>query len=222
MEPNSNSSSKQLASVVIGASFLGTIGIISPFILMQIKSPLPYMATPRRKIISALQFINQQRQRYDGSVHPRYYDLGSGDGETVLAAASLNWKATGFELNSTLYMMSMFRRLMIRSNTTRNNSSFIYGDMWKQSIHNADAVMIFGVKPLMPKIANKIQSECKPGTFVLSYRFLIPIIDSSSTKVSVNLGLRNCDVNHNKPLSGVLNADLVYDEEEMRVYQLRS
>ena len=32
----------------------------------------------------------------------RFYDLGSGDGETVLAAASAGWRSTGIELNSTL------------------------------------------------------------------------------------------------------------------------
>jgi hypothetical protein len=181
---------------------------------MQIKSPLPCMATPRRKIINALKFINSQHQQKGIHYKPRYFDLGSGDGETVLAASSMNWRATGYELNSTLYLISKVRWIMT-PNEVRKNCDFKFGDMWKQSIGDADAVMIFGVKPLMPKIAHKIQSECRPGTFVLSYRFHIPLMRSFDHK-----GMPQ--KNEAKIVEGFLNADLVFDEEEMRVYRLRS
>ena len=206
--------SKQIAASILGASFVGTIALVSPFVFMQIKSPLPYMATPRRKIINALEFIKSQHQQKDIRFKPRYFDLGSGDGETVLAAGSMNWRATGFELNSTLYLISKARWLMT-PHVIRKNCDFRYGDMWKQNIGDADAVMIFGVKPLMPKIAHKIQSECRTGTFVLSYRFHIPLMNGNDHKVKLGQ-------NEVKGSAGFLNADLVYDEEDMRVYRLRS
>ena len=73
----------------------------------------------------------------------RYYDLGSGDGETVLAASSCGWKATGIELNRTLWALSSIRRLASPPQT-RQNANFKWGNMWDHSIHDADAVMIFG------------------------------------------------------------------------------
>jgi hypothetical protein len=209
-ESRSTMSSKQVAAGILGTSFIGTIALMSPFVVMQLKSPLPYMATPRRKIINALEFIKAQHHQQGILSKPRYFDLGSGDGETVLAASSMNWRATGFELNSTLYLISQARWLMT-PHAIRKNCDFKFGDMWKQNIGEADAVMIFGVKPLMPKIAHKIQSECRPGTFVLSYRFHIPIKIPSDYQ----------SMEGDEVTDGFLNADLVFDEEEMRVYRLR-
>lgn len=154
-----------IALGVIGTSFVGTILLISPFITMQLKSPLPYMATPRKKVIDALEnitklkrksimkscdksvnknnVVNDSSDKSGGSKKLRYYDLGSGDGETVLAAGSCGWKATGIELNRTLWALSSIRRLASPPQT-RRNSNFKWGNMWDHSIHDADAVMIFG------------------------------------------------------------------------------
>ncbi|GFH61815.1 hypothetical protein CTEN210_18291 [Chaetoceros tenuissimus] len=205
-----NSSKKKIALGLTAASFVATVGLISPFITMQLRSSLPYMATPRRKILAALKEISKRKESQSSAPNQqfKYYDLGSGDGETVLAAASTGWKATGIELNSTLWGISSLRRLFSPL-SIRSRSAFIYGDIWKNSIRDADAVMIFGVKPLMPAIAEKIGNECDPGTFVMAYRFHVPIC--SSEQVNEKGEIRD----------GSLEADLIYDEEEMRIYQLR-
>ena len=74
------------------------------------------------------------------------------------------------------------------------------GDMWKQDISHSDAVMIFGVKPIMADIVGKINREAREGTYVLSYRFPLPTQTTSSPQ-------RFC-------------TEKVYDHEEMRVYRL--
>ena len=61
-------------------------------------------------------------------------------------------------------------------------------------------VQVFGVRPLMPRVAQKLRSEAKPGALVLSYRFELP------------LGARD----------GELDAALIYEREEMRVYRMRT
>jgi len=219
----------------------GTIALISPFIIMQLRSPLPYMATPRRKVLAALEEISKRKAQTRKTIHEhsqlhatptpvkvplllRYYDLGSGDGETVLAAASTQqWKATGIELNSTLWIISALRR-MLSPSPIRKLSEFIFGDIWKQNVSDADAVMIFGVKPLMPMIANKIASECRPGTFVMSYRFHVPLYTRtcSAAQVQVNTNTdTTAGASGGRAGKGALGADLVYDHEEMRIYELR-
>jgi hypothetical protein len=55
--------------------------------------------------------------------------------------------------------------------------------------------MIFGVQPLMADIAQKINKEAEPGTYILSYRFKFPL--------------------------DKLNANIVTEQEEMRVYQVK-
>lgn len=209
-----------LALGIIGTSFVGTLALISPFVIMQLRSPLPYMATPRRKVLAALKDISHRKglgmprtttKANRNESLKRYYDLGSGDGETILAAASVGWKATGIELNSTLWGLSSIRRLF-SPRPIRDRSNFIWGDLWKQKLGDADAIMIFGVRPLMAPIAKKIETECQPGTYVMSYRFLVPL-QADPDEVVLNK-------DNAKEYVG-LKADLVYDEEEMRIYKLR-
>ncbi len=157
-EFNDNNASAWRTNAALGAiatSFVGTVALISPFVTpyMANKVILPYMATPRMKVIKALEFIAKKKKKEDltrkesteilAKQKLRFYDLGSGDGETVLAAASLNWKATGIELNGTLWALSSFRRLRSPLHV-RRQCNLIWGDMWEQNIGDGDAVMIFG------------------------------------------------------------------------------
>mmetsp|Transcript_12345 Transcript_12345/g.23137 ORF Transcript_12345/g.23137 Transcript_12345/m.23137 type:complete len:257 (+) Transcript_12345:33-803(+) len=236
------------ALAMIATTMIGTAALTFPFIMMQLRSPLPYMATPKKKVLVALEEISKRKyisyNHHDKNYTPvsninvynkninknnihnplRFFDLGSGDGETVLAAGSAGWKATGIELNSTLWAISSIRR-WCSNKFIRSNCNFLWGDMWKYDIRDADAVMIFGVKPLMPKIAKKISKECKSGTFVMSYRFCIPLLGSSASCT-----LKKFENGSNEISSkgddeaadfGLLAADLIYDKEEMKIYQLR-
>lgn len=195
----------------VGSTFAGSILLMSPFVLMQLRSELPFMSTPRYKVLKALEFISQKQTKQVTrakspvlqSKRRRFYDLGSGDGEAVLAAAEAGWSATGIEMNPTLWLVSQIRRLWSPAEV-RRRSRFVLGDMFQHGIHSADAVMIFGVKPLMPRIAKKVSTECKPGTCILSYRFQLPTKDDSGENY------------------GKLHAERIYDEEEMRVWQMNT
>jgi hypothetical protein len=127
-----NNVTNKTALAIIATSMFGTAALTFPFIIMQLRSPLPYMSTPKKKVLAALEEIS--KRKYSCSNHDdknytlflshksyyynndnnnnnyinnnnknplRFYDLGSGDGETVLAAGSAGWNATGIELNST-------------------------------------------------------------------------------------------------------------------------
>jgi len=203
----------------VGSTFAGSLVLISPFVFMQLRSELPYMSTPRRKVLKALEFISQrQPEKITQSNSPgaqtrqNFCDLGSGDGEAVLAAAEAGWTATGIEMNPTLWLISQIRRLWSTAEV-RKRSRFVLGDMFQHNIRSADAVMIFGVKPLMPRIANKISTECKVGTCVMSYRFRIPVVGNACGND------RNFN-NSSEEEEGKLHAEMVYDEEEMRVWQV--
>ena len=88
-----------------------------------------------------------------------------------------------------------------------------HNDIAKLSLRNADCVMIFGVNSLMPQIAEMVQREChRPGCLLMSYRFRVPLLVHSSVE-------KNAD---NKQLVGGVDATLIYDEEEMRIYELNS
>ena len=208
---------QQVALGVIGCSFVGVVAFTSPFVFMQLKSALPYMATPRSKVESALQFISKRTQSTTHKQGKRlnFVDLGSGDGTTILTAASLQWRATGFELNPTLWIISSIRRLFSTSQI-RNNSSIVLGDMFtnkiaKERLQQSNCVMIFGVRSLMPQIATLVQHHCQPGCYLLSYRFKVPLLSERKTSGVVSEAKDN---------DNLLDARIIHDEEEMRIYRL--
>jgi len=239
-----NSQTKNnVALGLIGGTFVGIMAFTTPFVAMQLRSALPYMATPRRKVEKALKFASLRLASHEKSNGRsmrtqqnaisvgkwntlNFVDLGSGDGTTILAAASLGWNATGLELNPTLWFISSMRRLFL-PRTVRSKSQLVMGDMFenpiaRERLRSADCVMIFGVKSLMPNIADLVQRECRPGCLLMSYRFRVPLLMSEH-----NTCARKSDSNANdrkKPSanasSGVVNATLIYGEEEMHIYEL--
>lgn len=174
-----------------------------------------------------------------------FVDLGSGDGTAVLTASKLGWHSTGIEMNSTLWLVSSIRRLFSIATSTmttttskeiRSNSQFKLGDMFnptisRECLHNADSVIIFGVQPLMSQISKLIESECPPGCYLMSYRFRIPLASNNNdTNTSYDDDdedqeeVKRIQVENNKEESntgcGGIHASLIYDEEEMRIYEL--
>ena len=142
-------------------------------------------------------------------------------GTTILTAASLGWRSTGFELNPTLFFISSLRRFF-SSKSIKNNSQLVLGDMFvnrisKDRLQQANCVMIFGVKPLMPQIAELVQRECQPGCFLMSYRFRVPLMNEKKNATKTTNSDKDSNVQSNESL---LDADLIYDEEEMRIYEL--
>jgi hypothetical protein len=63
--------------------------------------------------------------------------------------------------------------------------------------------MIFGINPLMRDISAKLSKECRPETQVLSYRFALPTVGEAEGDSQE-----------------LLNAEVTYDQEEMRVYRV--
>eukprot|EP00521_Asterionellopsis_glacialis_P021651 CAMPEP_0195322654 /NCGR_PEP_ID=MMETSP0708-20121125/7448_1 /TAXON_ID=33640 /ORGANISM="Asterionellopsis glacialis, Strain CCMP134" /LENGTH=236 /DNA_ID=CAMNT_0040389537 /DNA_START=60 /DNA_END=767 /DNA_ORIENTATION=- len=192
---------KAAAGILVGSTIFGTLALTAPFVFL--KTPLPYMATPGHKIRKALQSL-------PSSSRTKFVDLGSGDGEAVLQAVSVGYKkVVGVELNSSLWMFSKLRLWRQLSYGDRQRTKLLRGNLFDYNLNNTDAVLVFGVRPLMNQISQKLAQECRPGTHVLSYRFQLPLASSSS------LGTTKSNLDQMK----LLNAKVVYDEEEMRIYK---
>lgn len=99
-----------------------------------------------------------------------FYDLGCGDGRTVLEAAKVDGvKAIGVELAMPMYFVCLIRKVLSKS-----RAQFRYGNLFNQSLADADVIYVFGMPtPLANKLKAKIEKECRPGTRVISYVFLI-------------------------------------------------
>jgi hypothetical protein len=159
------------------------------------------MSTPRAKVYRALEKAIRNGTTSGG--RKTFVDLGSGDGEAVYQALQVGYdRAVGVELNLTLYLWSTCRRRLFWSEDERKRSQFRKQNLFDYSLSDANTVMIFGVRPLMRPISQKLAIECKPGTHVLSYRFLLPTAEP---------GVEG---------QQLLRAKLIADDEEMRTYEV--
>lgn len=202
-------------AAIAGTTVLGTLALTAPFILS--RSPLPYMATPGHKIKKALEFIQKTTTdsgtTQSATARGTFVDLGSGDGEGVYQAAKAGYQqAIGIELNWTLCTVSRIRRQFFWDANLRRRSQFKNEDFFGYSLKHAQVCMIFGVIPLMKPISRKLAQECAPGTHVLAYRFQLPLAGDDNGEQ---------DGDDNDDDSTLLNAEVVYDVEDMRVYKCK-
>ena len=91
------------------------------------------------------------------------YDLGSGNGKLLLMATKQGARATGFEINPLLVLLSKLRG----TNTHWKN-------FWKADIRSADILFIYLLPWKMDRLAEKIKQECRKGTIIVSNSFIFP------------------------------------------------
>jgi len=98
-----------------------------------------------------------------------FYDLGCGNGKTVIyAAENYNAQAIGLEMALPLYLVCKFRQLF----HWRKNLDFKWKNLFKENLSQADVIYVFGLpKAIQGKLIQKFEQELKPGAKVISYVF---------------------------------------------------
>ncbi len=97
-------------------------------------------------------------------------DLGSGDGKLLFEIANRGGRAYGYEINPIAYLISLFRTKI----GGFKNVKVYYGNFMNADLSKYDAVVIYGISTIMPRIERKLKSELKPGTRVVSNFFQFP------------------------------------------------
>ena len=98
-----------------------------------------------------------------GDIH---FDLGSGDGRTVITAAQRGATATGVEFNPNMVALS-------RDNAKKagvTNATFIEGDLFQADISKATVITLFLLPDINLRLRPKIL-DLKPGTRIVSNSF---------------------------------------------------
>lgn len=96
-----------------------------------------------------------------------HYDLGSGDGRTVITAAKRGATAYGVEYNPD--MVELSRRNAAAAGVT-GKATFIHGDIFETDFSKATVITLFLLPELNVKLRPKIL-DMKPGTRVASNSF---------------------------------------------------
>lgn len=95
-------------------------------------------------------------------------DLGSGDGRIVIALAKAGAEAHGYEINPTLVAWSRFRIIL----AGLSGKAFIHQrSFWEENLSSYNVVALFGITKIMDKLGQKLSSELKPDTKIISNVF---------------------------------------------------
>jgi protein-L-isoaspartate O-methyltransferase len=101
----------------------------------------------------------------------KVYDLGSGDGRVVIAAAQkYDVKAVGIELSSRLVKESTEE---IEKLGLANKAEVIHGDVFDADLKDADAVILYLLRDSNNTLKPKLEKTLRPGTRVVSHDYEI-------------------------------------------------
>ncbi|MFA6526423.1 MAG: class I SAM-dependent methyltransferase [Candidatus Buchananbacteria bacterium] len=117
-------------------------------------SAAPYLPTHKKD-------VNRMIELAEIKSGERVYDLGSGDGRLVFAAAKKGAEAIGIEVFILPYLYSWV------TGWGKKNVKILYGNMFNYDIGGADAIFVFLLSKSYGKLVEKFTKELKPGTRVV-------------------------------------------------------
>lgn len=115
-------------------------------------------------------------------------DIGSGDGRVVLALAMAGAQALGIEKDSRLVSRS---QAAIRQAKLEDRATIIQADMWQQSYHNFNKVVLYQFKTVMDSLEQKLLSELPSGARVVSNFWQFPHWKLSGHEQNVYLYIKD-------------------------------
>jgi ribosomal protein L11 methylase PrmA len=96
------------------------------------------------------------------------YDLGCGDGRTVVTAAKLGARAVGIDINPERIKESQENA---KAAGVTGRATFRNEDLFEADIHEATVVTLYLLNSLNLKLRPKLWKELKPGTRIVSHSF---------------------------------------------------
>jgi SAM-dependent methyltransferase len=144
-------------------SALGTLAIVS--ILWPGLRGAPWYPTSLRTVRKMLDLAK---------VGPgdRIYDLGCGDGRTLVTAARrYRAQAVGIEIDPLRYVWC---QTLITILGLRDRVRVVYGDFFAQDLSEADVVTCYLLDSTNRKLQKKLLSELDPDARVVSHMFAFP------------------------------------------------
>jgi predicted RNA methylase len=100
------------------------------------------------------------------------YDLGCGDGRTIVTAARRHGaRAVGIEIDPLRYLWC---QALITVLGLRGRVRIVYGNFFTKDLSEADVVTCYLLQDTNNKLEGKLKRELRPGTRVVSNTFSFP------------------------------------------------
>ncbi|MEM2104700.1 MAG: class I SAM-dependent methyltransferase [Candidatus Bathyarchaeia archaeon] len=100
-----------------------------------------------------------------------FFDLGSGDGRTVIMAAKeFGARAVGVELREDLAKKALST---VYDEGLQDRVTIVNGDMFNVDLSSANVVFLYLTTSANEKIKPKLEAELKPGTRIVSHDYEI-------------------------------------------------
>jgi len=124
----------------------------------------PFVPSP----VTVIQFMLKLADLSAGEV---LFDLGAGDGRTVIMAAkSFGARAVGVELREDLAKKALSN---IHDSGLADRVTIVNGDMFSVNLTSADVVFLYLTTSANEKIRPKLETELKKGVRVVSHDYEI-------------------------------------------------
>jgi len=123
---------------------------------------VPFVESPEEVVRKMLELANVKA----GEI---VYDLGSGDGRILIAAAKdFNARATGYEIREDLIKRAMER---IKSMDLTKAITIVNADLFTADLTKPDVVTLYLTTTANEKLKPKLEKELKDGARVVSHDF---------------------------------------------------
>lgn len=146
--------------------FITAVAIVVVWQTLQGRRFGPYVPSNMKMLRRALQELPL-------TASDRFIDIGSGDGRAVIVAAKqFGLRADGIEIAPALCWWATMRTWLAG---VRSKTKIICGDLYQLDLNNYSIIYIFGLPTnIQTKVYEKLQHECRPGTYIISYSFSLP------------------------------------------------
>jgi len=161
-----------MISLIISIIILGILLLTSLFILSNfLKVLLPllfwgaiYVPTKKEKIEKIIRLAEIKPEE-------KAVDLGSGDGNLVIALAGAGAEAHGYEVSPVLVCKS---RKNIQKAGLEGKAFIHWGNFWRADLSEFDIVIVYGMKHVMKRLEEKLRKELRQDARIVSNNFKFP------------------------------------------------
>lgn len=126
-------------------------------------SDAPYVPTKMDQIRKILKLAGVKKGK-------KFYELGSGDGRVVIAAAKLGADSFGVEQSGLRVLYSKIKVWQLNLKKTY----FYHGDIFNKHYFDADIIYIFLLHKGVAKLEEKLKKELKKGAVVITQTYHFP------------------------------------------------